>query len=318
MPATGHHKWTNLFVSLRLFGSNLTSRNYTLAYECAQYCADIEVDCLFQCKSDTNCIFECDYQASACRNSCPCYENCPNGCYNCDTVFCECMTGILPPSYQICEEFYDDVYSQCLISCPPSDLICLATCGRDFEANLQNCPCQVKCPNGCPCPEYACSDVNDTTTSFTTTAQTTSAELKTSVLVLSTSHRNNPPVITNGNGRFDTNNFLFMYGENTWAHYSCSLTYQNQFYLFGGDQGYARQISKLNGCSIERIGDLAFESVWGGCANVNDERIYLCFSRDKSDYKVCRYATDPLGEFTLAEQSIHPHQGIRIAASKGG
>ena len=274
------------------------------------------MDCLFQCKSDTNCIFECDYKASACRNSCPCYENCPNGCYNCDTIFCNCMTGILPPSYDICEEFYSEVYTKCLTSCQPSDLFCLATCGREYETNLETCPCQIKCPNGCPCPEYNCPNINGTTTPITTTAQTTLVDVKTSVLVLSTSDRTNPPVITDANGRFDTNNFLFMYGENTWAHYSCSLTFRNQFYLFGGDQGYTRQISRLNGCSIERIGSLDFESSWGGCANVNDDRIYLCFSRDKDDYRTCRYAVDPVGEFTIAEQSLHPHQGIRIAASE--
>ena len=42
------------------------------------------------------------------------------------------------------------------------------------------------------------------------------------------------PFITNANGLFDTN-FTFEFGAETSVLESCSLVFQNQFYVFGGD-----------------------------------------------------------------------------------
>ena len=54
----------------------------------------------------------------------------------------------------------------------------------------------------------------------------------------------------------------------------------------------------------------------GGCANINDERIYLCFNSDWSeDSKRCRYAFEPEGNYTDEIESIHEHSATRIAAS---
>ena len=62
----------------------------------------------------------------------------------------------------------------------------------------------------------------------------------------------------------------------TEAYYSCSITWTNKLYIFGGhiDQ---RQISRLDGYHLKRIGTLDFDHYLGGCTVMNDESIYLCF-----------------------------------------
>ena len=123
-------------------------------------------------------------------------------------------------------------------------------------------------------------------------------------------------MITDASGRAD-NNFNFRFGENTSVYHSCSMKYKNQFYVFGGTTSYGgdkRQISKLEGCSLQRIGTLAFDHSGGACTGVNDQQIYLCFDSHYS--KVCRYAENPLDTFTEAASSVYGHSYTSIAASE--
>lgn len=98
------------------------------------------------------------------------------------------------------------------------------------------------------------------------------------------------------------------------------MTYRNEFYLFGGETYYGgdrRQISKLSGCGLERIGTLDFDHYRGACTGVNDARIYLCFNAYfSSDYRRCRYAENPLDTFTEAASSFYEHRFTSIAASE--
>ena len=66
---------------------------------------------------------------------------------------------------------------------------------------------------------------------------------------------------------------------------------------------------------MKRIGELDFSHGFGGCANVADDRIYLCFNDSSSDFKKCRVASAPLGHFSEIMESIEKHRGTRIAAS---
>ena len=179
------------------------------------------------------------------------------------------------------------------------DVDCLGDCASEYQENLEKCPCQSGCPNGCPCPNYQC-DVAP-------------PEHKSEVLVLNTYKPEHIPILTNANGRVDRN-FFFLYGEKTEVFQSCGLTWRNQFYLFGGTNE-KRQVSKLSSCKLERVGELDFDLDKGGCANLNDEKIYLCFGLEQNTKK-CRYATDPLEKFSLIEQTSHSHSNTRIAASK--
>ena len=74
--------------------------------------------------------------------------------------------------YKSCEGLVNEAYLQCVTLCN-SDSSCVASCNREYEQNLNKCPCKVSvlseclviasnppvqsgCPNGCPCTEYEC------------------------------------------------------------------------------------------------------------------------------------------------------------------
>ena len=253
-----------------------------------------------------------------CGHSCPCFEECPTGCDGCMTPFCSCHDYLSNPDYIACERQAEVGYNRCLIECPTGDFLCIAACNREYESTLEDCPCQKNCPSGCPCPDYQCTD--QTTTVETTT---TAPSKKTSVLVLSSKTKDsvpggqNIPLIIDAHGRND-NNFLFRFDEDTAVvSGSCSLTYQNMLYIFGGKGSNYRQISMLIGCQLRRIGSLDFDHS-GACTTVANARIYLCFNgNNEADFTKCRYANDPLGVFTDITSSVYPHNGSPVAASEG-
>ena len=170
------------------------------------------------------------------------------------------------------------------------------------------CPCQSGCPDGCPCPEYVCPI---TTTTMTTT--TTVASPRTDMLILNTYSTLNVPVISNASGR-DDRNFYFLMGENTQVYHSCSLTWRNEHFVFGGSS-QKRQISQIVGCELKRVGSLAFDHYFGACTTVGNSLIYLCFNYESGDYKKCRMATSPMGQFEEINPSTDDHEYTRIAAS---
>ena len=81
-----------------------------------------------------------------------------------------------------------------------------------------------------------------------------------------------------------------------------------------------KQISMVDDCTLKRVGQLAFNHIRGGCANVADRLIYLCFNVETNiisdEYKKCRYSTSPLGDFDQISDSNHYHAITRIAADK--
>ena len=217
-------------------------------------------------------------KASSCIVSCPCMENCPSGCQNCTTAFCSCRDYESNPDYITCSDQYELLYTRCLLGtvysnylkqhlfwhsdktthkgCPHQDIDCLAQCSRDYDENIENCPCRANCPTGCPCPGFQCSSTttqitNTTTTQLTTT--TTPGKPKTAVLILH-SKPGNVPIITDFNGR-DDRNFRFNYGEDTTVYMSCSVTFQNEFYVFGGGSTSTNK-RQIRSCFIQRITEL--------------------------------------------------------------
>ena len=213
--------------------------------------------------------------------------------------------------------YYTILYNVCVVNCATGDLLCVSVCSRTYQENILQCPCQSGCPNGCPCEVYVCPTTTTSTTTTTalpTTTTTTVASPKTEVLVLSTMNKENVPIITNVSGREDRN-FYFMMDENTQVRYSCGLTWRNQHFIFGGDS-QKKQISKIKNCKLELVGQLDFNHYDGGCANVGDNRIYLCFNDDSADYQKCRMSTSPTSRFEEITTSINEHKQSRIAASE--
>lgn len=174
---------------------------------------------------------------------------------------------------------------------------------------MNNCPCNAKCPNGCPCPNYECP-ITTTTMPTTTTAL---GKPNDSVLILNTARAANPPIMTNLDGREHTN-FWFKFENGTQAHGSCAMLFYGQFYIFGGFDN-KQQISTLAECSVKRLGSLPFVFEKGACTSAQ-QRIYLCFE-DSSDYQTCRVADNPLGPFQEIDKSIFRHNGIQIVSNEG-
>ena len=104
------------------------------------------------------------------------------------------------------------------------------------------------------------------------------------------------------------------FGENTEVYRSCSLLWNNEFYVIGGDI-QTRQISKLAGCELLSIGKLNFNHTEGGCSVAGND-IYLCFNAENvEDYRKCRRAINPLGSFSEIHRTAYDHRYSRIASS---
>ena len=98
---------------------------------------------------------------------------------------------------------------------------------------------------------------------------------------------------------------------NTDLYYSCSVNWRNQLLVFGGNYE-RRQISRLTGHKLERVGDLPFTHYAGACSVMADRLIFLCFSYER---KLCRRSTGPLEKFSEVIPSNHDHERIQTSCS---
>ena len=105
--------------------------------------------------------------------------------------------------------------------------------------------------------------------------------------------------------------FNFSINNDTEVFHSCSITWYNELYVYGGDSKKT-QISKVTDCRLEQVGELEFEHKQGDCVNVADEQIYLCFDQNNG-WKKCRVRTAPLGQFNEITSSHYDHRATRIA-----
>ena len=120
-----------------------------------------------------------------------------------------------------------------------------------------------------------------------------------------------PPRLVNAQDRNEPITTI-SFAEETEVLSSCSVTYRNRFYVFGG-LIKKRQICELTECEFKRIGSLDFDFDDGACTNVKDLKVYLCFEDDNN--RQCRSAVEPLDSFNIVAPSTYDHQRIRIAAS---
>ena len=124
------------------------------------------------------------------------------------------------------------------------------------------------------------------------------------------------PVLTNAAAREDKD-FNFEIDEEVDVLNSCSLTWKNELYVFGGIKWH-RQISKVTSCRLAPIGQLKFDHYYGDCANVAGNAIVLCFSAlVLDDSTKCRMASSPTGAFSEMTQSQYEHRNTRIATNDG-
>ena len=104
--------------------------------------------------------------------------------------------------------------------------------------------------------------------------------------------------------------------DNTEAYFSCSINWKNQLHVFGGGSE-RRQISRLNGYRLTRIGNLDFDHQLGACSVMANQFIFLCFnSYNSTDYKRCRRSTGPLDTFSEIALANHTHQDTKTSCSE--
>ena len=118
--------------------------------------------------------------------------------------------------------------------------------------------------------------------------------------------------MTDLNGK-ETRCPAFTIADDVEVNYSCALTYQDQFYVYGGET-YKRQIAKVKDMSLINVGSLPFDFYWGGCSSTKS-KILLCFHRD-GDHKTCYQTTNPTDHFVETTKSIHEHKTIKFASSE--
>ena len=119
------------------------------------------------------------------------------------------------------------------------------------------------------------------------------------------------PFLIDAEGRSDSD-VTISFGDFTEVSQSCSVTFRNKFYIFGG-RIRKKQISEVTKCEVKRIGTLDFFHYYGACSNFDDREIFLCF--DYNDPKQCRSGFDPLGNFTTIAPSTYDHGMARTAVS---
>ena len=95
-------------------------------------------------------------------------------------------------------------------------------------------------------------------------------------------------------GHFDKE-INFSFGDETDAIYACGITFQNEFWMFGGWNenrqvnkyilnsflNFIFKISKVVGCSLKRQSSLEFDFYRGTCGTYQlqyKEKILLCFA----------------------------------------
>ena len=139
--------------------------------------------------------------------------------------------------------------------------------------------------------------------------------LSSKVMILSTYKAASVPVLTNA-AALEDKDFGFEIDEEAEVYGSCSLTWENELYVFGGTLKRT-QISKVTSCRLEPVGQLAFNHKSGDCVNVARDKIVLCFNDEKNDRKKCRRASSPTGIFSEMMPSQYTHSNIRIATNDG-
>ena len=152
------------------------------------------------------------------------------------------------PQANKCNDICKTEHDICKIPC--SSIVTCYECDTKMIECIDSCPCRGQCPAGCDgCQNSVCP----------------------LVLILSNYKAESVPVLTNEAGREDKD-FNFEIDEEAQVWGSCSLTWENELYVFGG-LNKKTQISKVTSCRLAPIGTLLFEHFFGDCVNVAGRKI---------------------------------------------
>ena len=205
---------------------------------------------------------------------------------------CKCFEGFEMTNASVCIDVDECQKEPCdqIAKCVNSQGSFSCTCNDNSSGDGFSCSCY----SGFIINGTSCIDVE-----------------KKAILVLNTNDGFRKPLLFDDEGR-SYPNFTMKFGENTEVWHSCSVTFRNRFYVFGGGN-QKRQISEVTKCGLSRIGSLDFDHEDGACSSVGDREIYICF--DLQSKKQCRSAVNPLEKFTKIALSSYDHLYARTAAS---
>ena len=98
------------------------------------------------------------------------------------------------------------------------------------------------------------------------------------------------------------------------VRYSCAVTYQDKFFVYGGNSEFVRQILIAANKSLAKVGTLPFDFTMGGCSSTSS-KIILCFHID-GDKKTCYISANPKANFKETDKSIHRHRLTKFASAE--
>ena len=164
---------------------NMTDTNMTDAYGFE--------DLIFFDEEEGNltCLEQCRENGILCPLGCPCHEDCPNGCpcgyvsedcieaapmwFPTDPDLVWCADDVKNHTHdEICAKLWDDEREECTGYCDFVESGCKSRCQKDHQGDigeieacenqcdfahgccLEDCPCNEKCPHGCPCTAVEC------------------------------------------------------------------------------------------------------------------------------------------------------------------
>ncbi|CAG5076383.1 Oidioi.mRNA.OKI2018_I69.PAR.g8447.t1.cds [Oikopleura dioica] len=110
--------------------------------QCYEICRAIYLQCSTNC-DNASCDVECSNQFKECGASCPCGENCPNGCAGCENDICgdKCENAKTENlDFINCREAALENQASCTRNCPPKRN-CFEECNAAFLEELDECPC---------------------------------------------------------------------------------------------------------------------------------------------------------------------------------
>ena len=314
------------------------SHNCPQKSTCINKVGSFSCDCIkgFKGQSCSD-IDECSTSTHQCNEKQKCENN--DGSYSCicKDGFNELADGFCVDTDECLKNTHDcPTKSVCLNNYGSYSCDCIKgyqgnTCGDINECSFDthHCSGYHNCTNNdgsyiCTCKtgydqasDGSCTDINecvsghhDCQTSYKCINTDGRFNCRQSFLAINTYLSNKRAVLITSDGYSEP---PFDFGTATSVHRSCSVTFRNNFYIFGGADSYNRQVSQLSVNRLERIGTLDFNLYTGACAVINDDQIYLCF--DYYDEKQCRFSSGPLNVFHKIAKSAQQHRLISIAAS---
>ena len=264
--------------------------------ECSADICDENADCF-----NTDASFKCSCRQGFFGNGLSCVigsctsSNCPERqkCVSPTTTDCECAEGFLstPP-----------VVNDALV-CADIDECATGTHKCDENANCTNTVGSFNClcNTGFYGDGFSCFDLSKW------------------ILVLYAANFTESPFksrLIDGKGQ--SKEIEFDFGENTAVVASCSIVWQGKMFMFGGYK-LKTQISTVEQCQLTAIGNLEFDMDKGACAQRNDAEVFICFADafNNRTTRSCHRSTGPLESFSKLPDSTYHHGDTRIAATSG-